>query len=137
MRYGRTKTHPVELVWTRAQTDFYVSQAVAISYLGKGHSQELIPTREVIDLVVSVIASDAAAKLLGVNPLGELRKDQFSSGHDAIVASRLLQKTKKILIRSHRDSCACNYNSAIYNRQTSPRPDDSDLLDRAWKVKKI
>jgi hypothetical protein len=63
MRHGGTKAHPIELVWTRAQADFYVRQAFPISDLSEGHGQELIPTREVINLVVAIVAVDTTAKL--------------------------------------------------------------------------
>jgi hypothetical protein len=89
----------------------------------------LVPTREVINLAVAFIAPDTAAKLLGVNPFGELRKNQFSSGYDASLAAQLLRKTTKLnLNRSHHFSCACASLWLAYNRQHSPRRDGSDAI---------
>ena len=62
-----------------------------------------------------------------MDPFGELRKNQFSSRHGASLASWLLRKTtKQSLNRSHHFSCACASVCRTYNRQHSPRPDDSD-----------
>jgi hypothetical protein len=81
VRYRRTKTHPIELVWTGAQADFDVGQAFPINDLRESHRQKLIPTRGVIDLVVTGAAIDTATKLFWMDPVSELRKNQFSSGH--------------------------------------------------------
>jgi hypothetical protein len=60
------------------------------------------PTRKVTNLVVSIVAVDTATEMFGMDPIGELRKNQFSSEHDASLASWLLWKmTKRSSNRSH------------------------------------
>src|SRR5208283_2164389 len=115
MRDGRTKPQPVELVLARAQANFYVGQAISVSQLGEGHGQELVPARELVSLIVAVITLHTAAKLLGVNPLRQLRKNQFSSGHGPSLAYRLLRKTPNwSLIRSHARSRVYRSRLAYY-----------------------
>jgi len=125
--HGGAEPQPIKLVVPGAQANFYVGQAIPISKLGKCHSQELVPTGKVVNLAVAIVASDTATKLLRVNPLGELRKNQFSSGHGTSLASRLLQKTTKLTLnRSHPFLCTCACCNTLYNCQHSPRPDDND-----------
>src|ERR1035438_6171468 len=76
-----------QLVGTCPQADFDVRQAFSIGELREGHGEELIPTRKATNLVVASVAVDTAAKLFGMNPVGQLRKNQFSSGHNASLAS--------------------------------------------------
>jgi hypothetical protein len=64
-----------------ASNDFDVGQSFPISDLRESHRQKLIPTRGVIDLVVTGAAIDTATKLFWMDPVSELRKNQFSSGH--------------------------------------------------------
>src|SRR5260370_14550599 len=92
---GRTKTQPIELVLTRAKAHFYVRQAISVSQLCEGHGQKLIPTREVADLVVAVVALDTATKLLGVDPLHDLTENRLFGVHCGNVAPALLRKNAK------------------------------------------
>src|ERR1035438_309936 len=87
MRHRCPKAHPIELVGTCPQAAFDVRQAFSIGELREGHSEELIPTWKTTNLVVASVAVDTAAKLFGMNPVGQLRKNQFSSGHNASRAS--------------------------------------------------
>ena len=80
VRDRRMKSQSIEWVVAGSQADFDVRQAIPIRYLSERHSQELIPTRKVTNLVVAIVAVDAPAKLLRMDPVGELRKNQFSSG---------------------------------------------------------
>ena len=89
----RTESQVTECFATRAQADFNVRQTFAQGDLGKAHGQELIPAREVADFVVAAIASHAAAELLGVNPLHELRENGFSEMHAGIWASKIPRKS--------------------------------------------
>jgi hypothetical protein len=122
------KAHPIEQVWAGSQANFYVGQAIPISDLSKSHRQELIPARELIDLVMAAVASNATAKLFGMDPIGELRKNQFSSRHDAILASWLLPETTKCSRnRSHGISGESPSLLTTYNHPHSSRPDDSGM----------
>jgi hypothetical protein len=134
--HGGAEPQPIKLVVPGAQANFYyVGQAIPISKLGKGHSQELVPTGEVINLAVAIVASDAATKLLRVDPLGELRKDQFSGRHDTSLAFLLLRKTTKPSPnRSHQFSCACACFNSIYNCNISSIPDDNDFSWRSYRT---
>src|ERR1019366_2685369 len=87
MRHRCPKAHPIELVGTCPQADFDVRQTLSISELCEGHGEELIPTRKTTNLVVASVAVDTAAKLFGMNPVGQLRKNQLSGRHNASLAS--------------------------------------------------
>ena len=76
-----------QITYRDSLADFDVRQAFSISELREGHGQELIPTRKAMNLVVASVAIDAAAKLFGMNPVGQLRKNQFSGGHNASLAA--------------------------------------------------
>src|SRR4051794_3347575 len=54
----------IELVTLRAETDFDVAQAFAISKLRESHSQELVPTRERTNTLVAVVTGYAAIEFL-------------------------------------------------------------------------
>jgi hypothetical protein len=116
----------IELVGTRAQTNFDVGQAISISDLGEGHGQELIPTREVTNTVIAVIALDAAAKLFGMNPLHDLSKNRFSGAHfDSLAWSLLAENRKRSSYRSHRFCRATRSFSNHFNKRYAAEPDDS------------
>ncbi len=95
MRNGRAKAQVIELVVARAQADFNVGQAVSVSQLREGHGKELIPTGEVTNAVVTLVAIDASAKLLGVNPLHDLRENRLCGAHFRILALSVLWKSAK------------------------------------------
>jgi hypothetical protein len=126
---GRTEAHVIELVGPRAQTDFDVCQAISISDLREGHGQELIPTREVTNRVVAVVALDAAAKLFGMNPLHDLSKNRFSGAHfDSLAWSLLEENRKQSSCRSHH-FCGATYSfSNHFNNRYAAEPDDSELI---------
>jgi hypothetical protein len=71
----------VELSPLRAQADFNVGSARALSDLRKGRGEKLIPTRAVTDLVLALVTPQAAAELLGVNPFHELGGNHFFGMH--------------------------------------------------------
>jgi hypothetical protein len=90
------------LLLTGAQTGFHIAQTFAKSQLAKSHAQKLIPAGEAFDFVVSVVASDAAAKLLWVDQVGELGENDFSSVHPGSLAKSLLDANRtKLSNRSH------------------------------------
>src|ERR1700736_760586 len=80
----------IELVWTRTQTGFYIAQTLPKGELAKSHAQELIPTGERFHLIVAVIAPHTAAKLFGVDQIGELGENEFSNVHPRSLAENLL-----------------------------------------------
>jgi hypothetical protein len=111
---------------TRAQTDFDVGQTLAISDLSERHGKKLVPTGEVTDPIVAVVALDTAAKLLGVNPIHDLTENRLFGAHDASLASRLLLKmTKPSSNRSHQFSCANHAKSTTSQRDRRSKPDGS------------
>jgi hypothetical protein len=70
--------------------------------LAESHAQELIPTGESLDLIIALIAADAAAKLLRMYQVKNLRKNQLSNIHSATLAENLLGKNaEKYSNRSH------------------------------------
>ena len=60
--YRAAKSHVIELGDLTAQTGFDIAQTFPIGQLRKGHAQIVIETREVLDLVLPVVASYAATK---------------------------------------------------------------------------
>jgi hypothetical protein len=55
-----------------AQTGFDVAQTAAIGELGESQTEELIPTREIFDVAIALVAIDANLKLVGRDELHEL-----------------------------------------------------------------
>src|SRR5688572_29383343 len=66
-----------------AQAGFYISQAISVGQLAKSHAQELVPTRERFNLIVTAVAADATLKLLAVNEVGQLGEGKFVGKHSA------------------------------------------------------
>ena len=92
----------IELILARAQTGFNIAEAFPKGELAKGHAQKLIPAGEGLYLVVSVVASHTAAKLLGMDQISELGEDEFSGMHPESLAKDLLGKNRvKTSNRSH------------------------------------
>jgi hypothetical protein len=63
------------------QIDLDVAQRLAVSQLGKGHGEELVQTREVFDLVLSVVIGHTAAKRAQRQVHHELRKYELALVH--------------------------------------------------------
>ncbi len=109
---GGTKAQVIELVLPRAQADFDVGQAISVSDLREGHGQELIPTREVTNPIVAVVAVDATAKLFAMNPVHDLTENRLFGAHSASLALAVLRKNaKRSRNRSHPLLCK----SLIFN----------------------
>ena len=66
---GLAQTQVVELVAAGVETRFDVAQAFAPGQLGKDQTDELLPSGEVLDLVIATVALDAAAKLLWMDEI--------------------------------------------------------------------
>jgi len=80
-RHRAAKAHVVELGGLAAQTGFDVAQALSIGQLGERHAQELVETREVFDLVLSVVAFDTSAESGQRQVRHHLRKNKFARVH--------------------------------------------------------
>jgi hypothetical protein len=76
-----TQTQVVEMRGSRVQTHFDVAQTFTPSQLRESQTNELVPTRELADFVVTAITSDAALELLRMNPVQKLRQNVFSTVH--------------------------------------------------------
>jgi hypothetical protein len=72
----------VELAMLRPKARFYISQALPIGDLGKGHGVILVETCKFFDFVVAVVAIHALAKDMERKKLHHLRKNHFSGIHD-------------------------------------------------------
>src|ERR1022692_2347919 len=124
---GRTKAHPIELVWARTQADFYVRQAIPVSDLGEGHGQELVPTGEVANPIVALVAVDTTAKLFAMNPVHDLTENWLFGAHAASLAPPVLRKNhKRSRNQSHRSCCANRSYSNPSSKRRLPQPDDSE-----------
>ena len=69
------KTHVIKPGLLGAQAGFDVAETGAISQLSKSQTEELIPAREIFDVMVAVVAIDAQLKLVGGNELHELSEN--------------------------------------------------------------
>jgi len=80
-RYRTAKAHVVELGGLAAQTGFDVAQALAVGQLRERHTQKLVETSEVFDLVLSVVTSDTSAESGQRQVRHHLRKYKFARVH--------------------------------------------------------
>ncbi len=63
-RNGAANAQVIKFGALGSQTRFDVSETLSISQLGKRHGEKLLPARKALDLVVALIALDAAAKFV-------------------------------------------------------------------------
>jgi hypothetical protein len=63
------------------QTRFDVAEAFTPGELSEDQTDELLPAGELRDVVIAVVAADAAMKMLRMNPIEQLSEDVFSSVH--------------------------------------------------------
>ena len=59
-----SKAHVIEFPLSRRETCLDVSEAFPIGQLSKGHAEELVPARKVLDLVVAVVSLNAFLKFV-------------------------------------------------------------------------
>ena len=124
----------IELVAARVQADFQVGQTLTVGYLSEGHRQELLPTRETQNLVVTAVTDDTTAELLGMNPGHDLSEDVFSNMHFESLAGNLLREMPKSRSnRSHLFPAPSSLFGTGSSRSYSPWPDDSDIK---WLVER-
>jgi hypothetical protein len=65
----------------RAKTRFDVAQAAAISELSEQQAKELVPTREVLDVTIALVAVDANLKLVCREEVQKLRENTAAQIH--------------------------------------------------------
>ncbi len=59
-----SKTHVIEFSLSRTETCLDVSEAFSIGQLSKGHTEKLVPTRKVFDLVMAIVPLNAFVKFV-------------------------------------------------------------------------
>ena len=85
----------IELVAAGTQADFNVGQTFPKGDLRERHTQELIPTGELANLVVPAITSYTAPELFRVDPVGELSQNSLSGVHARSLASTIEKKMRR------------------------------------------
>jgi hypothetical protein len=63
------------------KTSFDVAQAAAISELSEQQAKELIPTREILDVTIALVAIDANLKLVSREEIQKLRENTSAKIH--------------------------------------------------------
>jgi hypothetical protein len=71
----------VEFGLLGAKASFDIAQAAAISELSEHQAKELIPTREVLDVTIALVAIDANLKLVSWEEVQELRENTAAKIH--------------------------------------------------------
>src|ERR1700752_1270271 len=77
-RDAAANSHVIELRSGRTQTGFDIAQAFAISQLRECHTQKLIPTRELLQLVGSLVTIYTTMKLVRRKKVHQLRENRFA-----------------------------------------------------------
>jgi hypothetical protein len=96
--------------------------------LREGHGKELIPTGEVTNAVVALVAIDATAELLAVNPIHDLTENWLFGAHFRILALSMLGKNaKRRRNQSHPSRRANPSISNLFISQQFDKPDDSGI----------
>jgi hypothetical protein len=99
------------------ETDFDVSQALAIGQLSESHAEKLIETREAANPPIAVIANDASVELAFGKGVDQLRKDVAIVVHEPCPdASRRMGNGSKLLWSSNRSQRISRLNSTIATR---------------------
>ncbi len=100
-----TKPHVIQTPNLGAQIDLDIAQRLAVGHLGKGHGEELIQTREVLDLVFAPMVGHTATKRAQRQIEHELRKYELALVHSGF--GRKPEKNHKSdARRSNRDQTA-------------------------------
>src|ERR1035437_3831919 len=76
-----TKPHVVQPTRLGSQVDLYVAQRLSIGQLGKSHGEELVQTREVLDLVLASVVGHATPKCAQWQIEHELREYELALVH--------------------------------------------------------
>ncbi len=80
-RNSSPQTHVIEFGGLGAETGFDIPQAAAIGQLSEQQTKELIPTREIFDVTIALVAIDADLELVGRNEIQKLRKNGSAKIH--------------------------------------------------------
>ena len=96
------KPHVIQPFGLSTQIDFDVAQRFAVGQLGKRHGEELIQAREVLDLVLSVVICNAAAKRTQRQIEHELREYELALVHGGF-GRESAKNPKSDFRRSNRD----------------------------------
>jgi hypothetical protein len=91
----------VKLLGSRVQTRFDIAQTFAPSQLSKDQADELLPTGEVLDLVVAIVALNATMKLLPMKQIQKLGEHKMAGVHDSRIDAEPGYVAKPISNRSH------------------------------------
>jgi len=91
----------IALIAASIETGFDIAQAFAPGQLGKHQTDKLLPSGEVLDLVIATVALDAAAKLLWMDQIEQLGKDVLASEHDSRIAAKDSKTSRPNSSRSH------------------------------------
>jgi hypothetical protein len=71
----------IKLPSLRAQAGLDIAKTFAVAELSKGQAKKLIPTREIFDVAIPVIAIDAKLKLVGRQIIQKLRENGSAKIH--------------------------------------------------------
>ena len=97
-RNRAAKSHSVKLGGARAQTDFDVTQALAIGQLRKGEAEKLIPAGKALHFVVAAMTDHDPVKSLRMNPVHELGENHFGQRHNRLLYPRLPDRVDRLFI---------------------------------------
>jgi hypothetical protein len=78
----------IKLRTAGVEAGFDVAQTFPPGQLGEGHTDELLPTGEVVDFLVAGVAMNTALELLGVDLIQELGQNKTTGMHDSRLAAR-------------------------------------------------
>jgi len=81
----------IQLVPLGTETSFDVSQAFAISQLGKSHTEIMVEAGKLLDLEIAIVAIDALMKNMEWKMLHNLRENELSGIHSSALRTLLCE----------------------------------------------
>src|SRR5262249_4462219 len=78
-------THVVQLRRPGSQTRFNISKALAIRQLRKSHRQKMIPARETVHFVITVVSLNTHTELVTRNKVHQLGEDRLANVHRSLL----------------------------------------------------
>ena len=97
-----TKPHVVQPTSLSPQIDLDLTQGFAVGQLGECHGEELIQTRAVLDLVLSIVISHTVTKRAQRQIEHELRENELALVHEGF-GRKSAKNSKSDFRRSNRD----------------------------------
>ena len=92
--------------------------------------KELVPTREVTNPIVALVAIDTTVKLFAMNPVHDFGENRLFGAHSGSRAWAVLEKhAKRSPNQSHRSSCVNTSYSNPFKQRRLAQPDDSDQIE--------